>query len=169
MTISYLHKYVGDTYMFWKICPIESYLDDIKLLFSKNADNKHADNYLKEPLFEYTKFARLGFDPHLVYYSAGAERPQYNGSIRILTRHTRDRNYDWGSIPEDRNRGIETLDSLTDTALDYGYKHIWMSREESPKLLEYFCKHSKYNWKLEYKLVPATIYEQYIITMESKK
>ena len=40
----------------------------------------------------------MGYDnDKMIYYSAGMERPQYNGSIRIMSRHTRDREYDFGS------------------------------------------------------------------------
>jgi len=149
--------------MIWKTCSIEPYLSEIKELFSKNADHKHADNYSKWPLFEYTKFARLGWDPHLVYYSAGVERPEYNGSIRVMTRHTRDRTYDFGGWKKDLQRGVETLDNLTQTALNNGYKDVWMSREESPKILEYFCKNSNYNWSLTYEKIPNIDSHQYII------
>ena len=152
--------------MIWKTCSIEHHLDEIKELFSQNSAHKHADNYLKEPLFEYTKFARLGFAPNLVYYSAGVERPEYNGSIRIMTRHTRSRNHDFGSRKDDLKRGVGTLDSLAEEALSQGYTNIWMSREESPKMLEYFCKHSKYNWKITYEPMPHNKrIEQYVIRM----
>lgn len=154
--------------MIWKTCSIEPYLDEIKILFLKNADHKHADNYLKEPLFEYTKFARLGWDRKLVYYSAGVERPEYNGSIRIMTRHTRDRNYNFGSLKDDLNRGVETLDLLAHKSLEEGYTNIWMSREESPKMLEYFCKHSRYNWKITFEQMPHnTRIQQYVIRMQN--
>ena len=106
--------------MIWKTCSIEHHLDEIKELFSQNSAHKHADNYLKEPLFEYTKFARLGFAPNLVYYSAGVERPEYNGSIRIMTRHTRSRNHDFGSRKDDLIRGVETLDILAEESLNKG-------------------------------------------------
>ena len=53
--------------------------------------HKHESNYVQWPLFEHTKFSRMAYDPHLIYYSAGIERPEYNGSIRIMSRHTRDR------------------------------------------------------------------------------
>lgn len=153
--------------MIWKICSIEEHLDEIKTLFAKNVDHKHADNYLKEPLFEYTKFARLGWDPHLVYYSAGVERPEYNGSIRVMTRHTRDRDHEFGSLNDDLRRGVQTLDSLTTTALEYGYTNIWMSREESPKILEYFCKHSKYHWKITFESMPHNKrIQQYVIRLQ---
>ena len=153
--------------MIWKTCSIEPYLDEIKTLFSKNADHKHADNYLKEPLFEYTKFARLGWEPNLVYYSAGVERPEYNGSIRIMTRHTRDRDHNFGSLKDDLKRGVETLDNLAARALEEGYTNIWMSREESPKMLEYFCKHSKYTWKVTFEPMPHNArIEQYVIRIQ---
>lgn len=153
--------------MIWKTCSIEPYLDEVKTLFAKNADHKHADNYLKEPLFEYTKFARLGWDPDLVYYSAGVERPEYNGSIRVMTRHTRDRDHNFGSWKDDLKRGVETLDELTSTALDNGYTNIWMSREESPKMLEYFQKNSKYNWEITFEPMPHNKrIEQYVIRLK---
>tara|TARA_E500000081_G_C6112700_1_gene343559 strand:+ start:539 stop:1012 length:474 start_codon:yes stop_codon:yes gene_type:complete len=139
--------------MIWKLCEIEKYIPYINKLFEKNKGHKHEDNYLKYPLFEFTKFSRMGFDNdmNMVYYSAGIERPEYNGSIRIMSRHTRDEKYfnNHSNWKKDLQRGIETLDLLTEEALK-NYKDIWVSREESPKLLEYFCKNSKYNWKLFY-------------------
>ena len=39
-------------------------------------------------------------------------------------------------------RGFETLDESTRYALKLGYKDIWVSREEKPKLLEYFPNES---------------------------
>ncbi len=142
--------------MIWKLSPIDPYLDDIKKLFAQNADHKHADNYLKWPLFEHTKFARMGWndDNKLVYYSAGIERPEYNGSIRIMSRHTRDVNHNFGSWNDDLTRGTETLDLLTDKALDIGYKDIWFSREESSKMLEIFQKRSRYNWSINREELP---------------
>ena len=62
-----------------------------------------------------------------------------------MTRHTRSRNHDFGSRKDDLIRGVETLDILAEESLNKGYTNIWMSREESPKILEYFCKNSKYN------------------------
>ena len=153
--------------MIWNTCSIEPYLTEIKELFAQNAEHKHADNYIKEPLFEYTKFARLGWDPKLVYYSAGVERPEYNGSIRIMTRHTRDRNHNFGSRKDDLKRGVETLDNLTVTALVKGYTNIWMSREESPKILEHFCKASAYSWSLTFEPMPHNKrIEQYVIRLK---
>lgn len=136
--------------MIWKLCPIELHIEEIKKLFNKTKGHKHQDNYIKWPLFEYTKFARMGWDKHLIYYSAGIERPEYNGSIRIMSRHTRDRSYNFGTYNDDLKRGLETLEQSTYYAKKLGYKNIWVSREESPKLLEYFSKHSQYNWKLNY-------------------
>lgn len=154
--------------MIWKTCLIDNYLEEIKTLFAKNVDHRHADNYLKEPLFEHTKFARLGWDPHLVYYSAGVERPEYNGSIRIMTRHTRDRNHNFGGLKNDLNRGVETLDELASKAIEEGYNNIWMSREESPKILEHFCKNSKYKWKITYEPMPHnTKIKQYVIRLQN--
>jgi|TARA_B110000908_G_scaffold122535_1_gene143729 hypothetical protein len=136
--------------MIWKTSEIKNYLNDIETLFQKTNGHKHSDNYLINPLFEHTIFARMGWDQHLVYYSAAIERPEYNGSIRIMSRHTRDRNYNFGTYKDDLKRGIETLDNLTGKAIELGYKDIWVSREESPKLLNYFAKTSKYDWKVSY-------------------
>ncbi len=111
-------------------------------------------NYSKWPLFEHTKFARMAYDPDLIYYSAGIERPEYNGSIRIMSRHTRDRNYDWGSMKDDLMRGNSTLEQSTKFALDMGYKDIWVSREENPKLLEWFQQNNFYNWTLKQEDIP---------------
>ena len=115
-------------------------------------------------LFEHTKFARMGWDFeyhwknqekwNLVYYSAGIERPEYNGGIRIMSRHTRDRSYNWGSMKDDLQRGNETLEQSTKYALELGYKDIWVSREENPKLLEWFQEHNSYNWKLTQEEIP---------------
>jgi len=134
--------------MQWKICPVDNHVRDIQRLFRQNTDHKHAQNYLLDSLLEHTVFARMAFDPHLIYYSAGIVRPQYNGSIRIMSRHTRDRNYDFGGYATDLQRGLDTLDASTFMASNLGYKDVWVSREESPKLLEYFGKHSKYNWNV---------------------
>jgi len=136
--------------MIWYLGPIEDHLDSIKELFAKTKGHKHADNYSKWPLFQYTKFARIGYDPQCIYYSAGIERPEYHGSIRIMSRHTRDRDYNFGSRADDLARGLETLDLSTQYAIDLGYKDIWLSREESPKLFEHFNKHSKYSWIISY-------------------
>lgn len=140
--------------MKWYLDTIDEHIDQIKELFTKTAGHKHADNYSKWPLFEHTKFARMAYDPHMIYYSAGIERPEYNGSIRIMSRHTRDRNYDFGGIKADLHRGLETLECSTKYALDLGYTDIWISREENPKLLEYFKKESHYNWKIAQEEVP---------------
>jgi hypothetical protein len=136
--------------MKWYLGPIEPHILDIKMLFSKNADHKHADNYLKWPLFQFTKFSRMAWDPELIYYSAGIERPEYNGGIRIMSRHTRSRDYDFGGWTADLKRGVETLDYSTEYAMNSGYSDIWVSREESPNLFEHFAKHSKYNWTIKY-------------------
>ncbi len=142
----------------YKICTINDYRYDVKRLFEKTYGHRLQDNYFKRPWFEYTKFARLGwdFEPHwknqkkwyLIYYSAAIEHPEYNGSIRVMSRHTRDRNYNFGGWKADLNRGLDTLDQLTETAMNFGYENIWVSREESPKLLEYFAKHSCFNWNV---------------------
>ena len=141
--------------MIWKISPIDDYINEIKTLFLQNINHKHADNYMKHPLFEHTKFARMGFDNgNLVYYSAAVERQEYNGSIRVMTRHTRDVDYDFGSWNDDLTRGTETLDLLTNKCLSMGYSNIWFSREESPKMLEIFQKRSVYKWSINYEKLP---------------
>ena len=152
--------------MKWYLEDINPYLHDIKQLFEKTKGHKHESNYVQWPLFEHTKFARMGwaFEYHwknqkkwyMVYYSAGIERPEYNGSIRIMSRHTRDKKYfsyhsNW---KEDLKRGNETLEQSTKHALELGYKDIWVSREENPKLLEWFQKHNSYNWKLTQEEIP---------------
>ena len=148
--------------MKWYLGPIEPYMLDIKMLFAQNADHKHADNYLKWPLFQFTKFSRMAWDPALVYYSAGIERPEYNGSIRIMSRHTRSRDYDFGGWAADLKRGVETLDHSTEYAMNLGYGDIWVSREESPNLFEHFAKHSKYNWTIKYERLP-NVGNQYVM------
>jgi hypothetical protein len=138
----------------WDLDSIEPYLPLIKTLFQSNADHKHSANYIKNPLFEHTKFARMGFDEmSLVYYSAGIERPEYNGSIRIMSRHTRSRQFDFGGYKADLIRGVETLDLSTEYALSLGYKDIWVSREEGPQLLEYFAKASSFDWSVSYEML----------------
>jgi|TARA_B110000908_G_scaffold137770_1_gene163557 hypothetical protein len=135
----------------WALDSIEPYLPLIQTLFQYNADHKHASNYTQHPLFECTKFARMGFDGmELVYYSAGIERPEYNGSIRIMSRHTRSRQFDFGGYKSDLIRGVETLDLSVEYALSIGYEDIWVSREEGPQLLEYFAKSSAYDWSVSY-------------------
>ena len=138
--------------MIWKLENIDPWLYDIKCLFEKNKDHKHYKNYIKKPLFEHTKFARMGWDnwDNMVYYSAAIERHEYNGSIRIMSRHTRDRNYDFGGWKADLERGTKTLDLLTEKCLDMGYKDIWVSREESPNLFKAFQKMSQYSWDITY-------------------
>ena len=134
----------------WYLGPIENYLPQIKDLFKQNTNHKHADNYTKWTLFDQTKFSRIGFvSGKAIYYSAGIERPQYNGGIRIMSRHTRSLSYDFGDWRADLERGLDTLDQSTKYALALGYKDIWLSREESPKLFEYFVKNSNYNWNIE--------------------
>ena len=149
--------------MIWKLSPIDPYLADIKKLFAQNADHKHADNYIKWPLFEYTKFSRMAWDPELIYYSAGIERPEYNGSIRIMSRHTRSRSYDFGGWAADLKRGVETLDASVACAMDLGYKNIWVSREESSNLFEHFAKHSKYDWIINKERLPNNAGEQFVM------
>ena len=150
--------------MKWLLEDISPHINDIKILFQKTEGHKHESNYVKWPLFEHTKFARMGWDFeyhwknqkkwNLVYYSAGIERPEYNGSIRIMSRHTRDRKYSWGSITDDLQRGNETLEQSTRYALDLGYKDIWVSREENPKLLQWFQKNNYYDWTLSQEDIP---------------
>ena len=138
----------------WYLEPIQSHIDKIKELFAKNADHKLASNYLETPLFEHTKFARMGYDnDKMIYYSAGMERPQYNGSIRIMSRHTRDREYNFGSKSDDLARGLETLEKSVEYAQSLGYKDIWLSREFNPKLFEYFAKKSKYKWTVTHEMM----------------
>lgn len=138
----------------WYLEPIQSHLEKIKELFAKNIDHKLASNYLDMPLFEHTKFARMGYnDDKMIYYSAGMERPQYNGSIRIMSRHTRDRNYNFGSKSDDLNRGLETLELSVDYAKNLGYNDIWLSREFNPKLFEYFANKSKHRWTVTHEMM----------------
>lgn len=138
----------------WYLEPIESHLEKIKELFAKNADHKLASNYLDMPLFEHTKFARMGYnDDEMIYYSAGMERPQYNGSIRIMSRHTRDRNYNFGNRSDDLTRGLETLELSVDYAKNLGYNDIWLSREFNPKLFEYFANKSKHCWTVTHEMM----------------
>ena len=150
--------------MKWYIGPIEQHLADIKRLFAKTADHKHADNYSKWPLFQYTVFSRMAWDnDELVYYSAGIERPEYNGSIRIMSRHVRDRDYDFGGWKADLARGLETLDASVAEAERLGFAAIWVSREDNPKLLAYFAEHSKYNWKIVHEELPGGVGKQWVL------
>lgn len=150
----------------WHLEPIGLHINKIKELFSKNADHKLASNYLERPLFEHTKFARMGYDNNkMIYYSAGIERPQYNGSIRIMSRHTRDRAYNFGSKSDDLARGLETLSQSVKYAQSLGYKDIWLSREFNPKLFEYFAKKSEYNWTVTHDLMHYGEY-QYIMRLK---
>lgn len=154
----------------WYLGPIEPHISDIKTLFSQNADHKHADNYIKNPLFEYTKFSRMAWDTELselIYYSAGIERPEYNGSIRIMSRHTRSRNYDFGGWVADLKRGVKTLDASTSYAFNLGYTNIWVSREESPNLFQHFAKHSKYNWIIKKEVLPNDAGEQWVLRLSN--
>jgi hypothetical protein len=139
----------------WYLEPIENHLVYIKQLFEQNKDHRHAQNYSKWTLFEYTKFARMGYrDDKLIYYSAGIERPEYEGSIRIMSRHTRDRSYSWGTLQQELQRGNETLTLSTNCALSLGYKNIWVSREENPRLLQWFQTNNTYTWELNQEEVP---------------
>lgn len=149
----------------WYIGPIEPHLTDIQHLFSKNIDHRHAQNYLQFPLFSETKFARIGRNNNkIIYYSAGIERIEYNGSIRIMSRHTRDRAIDFGSRSDDLTRGIETLDKSTQYALYLGYTDIWISREENPKLLNFFKDNSSFNWNVSFKSIPKGG-QQYVLEL----
>ncbi len=151
--------------MKWYLEPIENHLAEVKNLFLKTEGHKHADNYSKWPLFQYTKFARMAYDPHMIYYSAGIERPEYNGSIRIMSRHTRDRSYNFGGFKADLQRGLTTLDVSTKYALDIGYTNIWASRNENPKLLEYFQSNSKYNWNIDHETLPGFGGKQWVLRL----
>ena len=72
-----------------------------------------------------------------------------------MSRHTRDIKYNFGGWKADLTRGLETLDLSTEMAIDLGYDDIWVSREESPNLLEYFKSNSKYKWKVNYERLPV--------------
>lgn len=147
----------------WYIESIDNHIDSIKELFSKNTDHRLADNYIKYPLFEYTRFARMGYsNGKMIYYSAGIERPEYNGSIRIMSRHTRDRDFDFGTKQDDLKRGLQTLDISTLYAINLGYKDVWLSREFSPQLFNWFKKNSDYDWNISYELLH---YGEYQYTM----
>lgn len=146
----------------WYLEPIQNHLPKIKELFAQNADHRLANNYLieKECLFEYTKFARMGYsDNKMIYYSAGIERPHYNGSIRIMSRHTRDRNFNFGSRADDLNRGLKTLELSVEYAKSLGYKDIWASREFSNSLFKWFSTNSRYDWEIGSKLMQNNEYQ----------
>lgn len=152
----------------WYLEPIDDHLDSIKELFAKNHDHRLAENYLneKKTLFKYTKFARMGYsEGRLIYYSAGIVRPEYKGTIRIMSRHTRDRNFDFGSKMDDLNRGLETLELSTEYAKKLNYTDIWASREFSPKLFEWFSKNSKYKWTVVHEKMHYGDY-QYILRLQ---
>lgn len=130
---------------------IDNHIHDIQRLFATTKGHRHEKNYVENPLFEHTKFAMMGWhEGTLVYYSAGIERPEYNGSIRIMSRHVRHTEYDFGGRAKDLKRGLNTLDLSTEYAINKGYKDIWVSREENPNLLYYFQKHSKYDWSVQH-------------------
>jgi hypothetical protein len=149
----------------WFLEPISTHLPEIKELFKKTIGHRHELNYTKKPLFNETKFSRMGYvNGKLVYYSAGIERPEYNGSIRIMSRHTRDRNFNFGTLSDDLSRGLETLDQSTKYAALLGYTDIWVSREENPKLLEYFAKNSNYSWNVTHEKMHYGEY-QYILRL----
>ena len=142
--------------MIWVLDKVDKYIPYIQELFEKNRGHKHEDNYLKKPLFAFTKFSRMGFDDemNMIYYSAAIERPEYNGSIKIMSRHTRDRQYDFGGWEADLTRGTKTLDLSTEKCLDMGYKDIWFSREESPVICKLMSKKSKYDWTVQQEELP---------------
>ena len=73
--------------------------------------------------------------------------------LRIMSRHTRDREYDFGSKSNDLARGLETLEKSVEYAQSLGYKDIWLSREFNPKLFEYFAKKSKYKWTVTHEMM----------------
>lgn len=153
----------------WHLEPIENHLPNIKELFLQNADHRLAKNYLieKECLFEHTKFSRMGYSNNkMIYYSAGIERPEYNGSIRIMSRHTRDRKFNFGNKKADLQRGLETLEMSTEYAKKLGYKDIWLSREFSPKLFEWFAENSKFQWNVTYEKLHNGQY-QYILRLSN--
>jgi hypothetical protein len=150
--------------MIWQICDIQPHIDDVKALFAKNHDHKHADNYSRWPLFNFTKFSRMAWaDGKMIYYSAGIERPEYMGSIRIMSRHTRDRDYDFGGWRADLTRGLATLDASAHMAMDMGYTNIWVSREENPKLLEYFAQASEFDWDIVHEDLPGNVGKQWVL------
>jgi hypothetical protein len=151
----------------WTIGPIEKHLPNIRELFSQNEDHRLAENYLIKPLFEHTRFARMGYsDNKMIYYSAGIERPEYNGSIRIMSRHTRDRNFDFGSKQDDLNRGLQTLELSVFYAQYLGYKDIWVSRESSPNLFYWFQKNSMYEWSVGKELLHNGT-NQYVMRLQN--
>ena len=150
--------------MKWNIGPIAPHMADIEKLFAKTADHKHADNYSKWPLFQHTVFSRMAWDnDEMIYYSAGIERPEYEGSIRIMSRHVRDRDYDFGGWRADLARGLDTLDTSVFYARKLDYKNVWVSREENPKLLEYFAEHSVYDWTIEHEELPGGVGKQWVL------
>ena len=153
------------THIEWFLEPIDNHLEKIKELFAKNVDHRHADNYISKPLFSETKFSRMGYHSgKMIYYSAGIERPEYCGSIRIMSRHTRDRNFNFGSRSDDLARGLETLEQSVKYAKNIGYSDIWVSREENPKLLEFFANSSQYNWTVAHEKMHYGGY-QYIMRL----
>ena len=148
----------------WKLGPIDPYLNEIRELFAMNYDHRHANNYIKWPLFEETKFARMGWDNFLVYQIASIAREGYGENcILIMSRHTKDREYDFGGYKADLRRGLDTLDQSTDYALNLGYTDIWLSREETPELFRYFAKNSDYNWEVTYEPLPDNGMQQWVM------
>ena len=140
-----------DPHIRWYLGNIDPYIDQIKQLFEENANHKHADNYLVRPLFDETVFARLGFcveTNQLVYYSAGLARMQYMGGIRIMSRHTRKREFDWGDLKTNFRRGVETLDESTKHSLELGYKDVFFSREEGHMFVKHLQRYSQYLWNV---------------------
>ena len=69
-------------------------LEEIQELFAKTKAPNTQKITVNGPLFEHTQVCMAwggGGDPIPIYYSAGIERPEYNNSIRIMSRYTRDR------------------------------------------------------------------------------
>ena len=69
--------------MKWHLESIDTHLPEIKRLFEKTAGHKHADNYSKWPLFEHTKFARMAYDPHMIYHKLHFELLQSYGKLHL--------------------------------------------------------------------------------------
>ena len=138
------------TYKIFDQQDIQDNIHSIMNLFLQNVDHRHSANYIKEPLLEYMKFARVGFngDNDIVYFSGALQRPEYDDSIRVISRHTRDVLHDWGGWRDDIKRGTQTLDQLTDKCLEIGCTNVWVSREEDYTLIQTLGKHSKYDWSV---------------------
>lgn len=152
----------------WTIGPIDSHVDAIKILFEENIGHRHEYNYIHNPLFDHTKFSYMGWiDTKLVYYTAGIEIPEFNGSIRIMSRHTRSRKVDWGTTSDDLDRGLKALDTSVHHAIGLGYKEVWVCREENPKILQYLSRQSNYNWDIQYEKLYYGGYQYVMRLIES--